>query len=214
MTILIGILKSLIRISLLVILGVLLLSFYIQLETKKYIYEDINLVPRSAAALVPGTSVLKNGELSAVLMDRADSAALLYEKGVVGKILITGDNSTLLYNEVSPVKNYLLAKNVNEKDIFLDHAGFDTYSSMYRARDIFLVDSVIVVTQSFHLRRAIFIARHLGLEAVGFSADRGHYLLKNSLRELLANVKAVINLVTGREPKFLGEKIPLDGEQM
>lgn len=205
-------LKIIIKVFAVIILGVLLLAIVIKIETNKYIYDEIETLPISETAVVPGASILKNGNLSEVLQDRADKAIILYQAGKVSKILVTGDNSTISYNEVNPVRNYLLIKNIPGKDIFLDHAGFDTYSSMYRARDIFKVNSVIVVTQSFHLPRAVFIARHLGLEATGISADSGHYLLRNYGRELLANVKAVLNLIFGRTPKFLGEEIPIIGD--
>ena len=128
------------------------------------------------------------------------------------KILVTGDNGSVAYNEVNPVRRYLLVQGVASEDIFLDHAGFDTYSSMYRARDIFLTDSIVIVTQSFHLPRAIYIARHLGLNAIGFNADKGWYRLRNYNREILADVKAVADLISRRVPKFLGEQIPITGE--
>ncbi|MDD5152503.1 MAG: ElyC/SanA/YdcF family protein [Candidatus Pacebacteria bacterium] len=96
--------------------------------------------------------------------------------------------------------------------IFLDHAGFDTYSSMYRARDVFLVSSIIVATQSFHLPRAIFIAHSLDIKAYGFSADSGSYSIKNYFRELFANVRAVFDLAFLRVPKYLGSTIPIAGD--
>ncbi|MCR4306378.1 MAG: YdcF family protein, partial [Candidatus Yonathbacteria bacterium] len=98
------------------------------------------------------------------------------------------------------------------QDIFLDHAGFDTYSTMYRARDIFGVTSVLIATQSFHLPRAVFIARRLGIVAYGVNADVGHMLFRNYVREALANEKAVLNLIFHRKPKYLGDTIPIMGD--
>src|SRR6185295_18531017 len=95
----------------------------------------------------------------------------LYKAGTVSKILVSGDNSTVSHNEVNPVRDYLLASGIPDRDIFLDHAGFDTYSTMYRARDIFGVASILIATQSFHLPRAVFIARALGVDAYGVDAD-------------------------------------------
>jgi SanA protein len=114
---------------------------------------------------------------------------------------------------VNPVRLYLTRKGVPEEDIFLDHAGFDTYSTMYRARDIFGVVSVLVVTQSFHLPRAVFIAQNLGLQADGVNADVGYIFKRNYARELLANVKAILDLSVSRQPKYLGDPIPIMGEQ-
>ncbi len=184
----------------------------IRLETKKYISETIAEVPHTDSAVILGASTLKNGSLSAVLKHRVDTAIELYEKKKVNKILVTGDNGTLSYNEVNPVRIYLLEKGIPDKDIFLDHAGFDTYSSMYRARDIFLAGRITIVTQSFHLPRAVYIARMLGMDAYGMSADKSEYKTRNYVREVFANVKAVMDLVLKREPKYLGDEIPLTGD--
>jgi len=166
-------------------------------------------IPHTQTALILGSSVSDEGKLSPVLKDRANAAIILYNAGKVKTILISGDNSTTTYNEVNPVKTYLITQGIPEITIFLDYAGFDTYSSMYRARDIFLVGSTTIVSQSFHLPRAVYIAQNLGITAYGFNADDGHYLLRNYLRELFANVKAIGNLTFHTRPKYLGEIVPL-----
>lgn len=193
----------------LLILSVLILNVYIHVDTKSYIYESVSAAPVAQTALVLGAAVLEDGSLSPIFMDRANMAIDLYRAGKVSKILVSGDNSTVEYNEVNPVRLHLLNKGVQDKDIFLDHAGFDTYSSMYRARDIFSVSSVVVVTQSFHLPRSVFIARHLGIDAYGVNADVGHMLLRNYIREVIADEKAILDLIVRRQPKFLGDKIPI-----
>jgi len=201
-------------------LWVLLLLFVLVLisvlvifnESNHSIYESVDVVPSAQVALIPGAAILPGGGLSPVLADRVDMAIKLYKAEKVKKILVTGDNSTLAYNEVNPVRLYLLANSIPDSAIFLDHAGFDTYSSMYRARDIFLTDSIIIVTQGFHLPRAVYIAQELGINAAGLKADNGHYLLRNYIRETLADVKAVIDLTTKRKPKFLGKEIPIMGD--
>lgn len=195
----------------LVILSVIATNLYIQAVTKSYIYETVSESPVAQTALVLGAAVSVDGSLSSIFKDRVDLAVNLYVAGKVSKILVSGDNSTVEYNEVNPVRLYLIDKGVPDEDIFLDHAGFDTYSSMYRARDIFSVSSLLIVTQSFHLPRSVFIARHLGIDAYGVNADIGHMLFRNYLREILANEKAVLNLLVNRQPKFLGEKIPVTG---
>jgi SanA protein len=177
-----------------------------------YIHTTTKNFPHAQVAVILGAAILKDGSLSPVLMDRVTKAISLYKNRNVENILVTGDNGTLAYNEVNPVRLYLLAHGIPDKDIFLDHAGFDTYSSMYRARDIFLAQSMIIVSQSFHLPRAVFIARNLGIDAYGVNADNGHYLLKNYIREIFANCKAVMNLLVHRQPKYLGKEIPLTGD--
>lgn len=191
---------------------VCLTNITIYLATKKYIYSTALESPEAGVVLIPGAAILQNGDLSPIFEDRVDMAIKLYETKKVAKILVSGDNSTVSHNEVNPVRLYLMEKGIPDQDIFLDHAGFDTYSSMYRARDIFGVSSVLIATQSFHLPRAVFIARRLGIEAYGVNADIGHILFRNYMREILANEKAVLNLMFNREPKYLGEKIPITGD--
>lgn len=196
-----------IRLCLLLSLGFVFLCLsivlYVIADTHRYIY-SLGAAPNAEAALVLGASVTSKGVLSPVLKQRADAAIVLYTSGKVEKILVTGDDGTREHNEVYPVGTYLLTAGIPQEDIFLDHAGFDTYSSMYRARDVFAVTSVVVVSQRFHLPRAVFIARHLGLDAVGVDASKNESYFKNSLREIPASIKAIFDLSTYRKPKYLG----------
>ncbi|OGC88362.1 hypothetical protein A2419_00715 [Candidatus Adlerbacteria bacterium RIFOXYC1_FULL_48_26] len=185
---------------------------YVDISTVRFIYGRQEAPPKAPVALVLGASVMSNGTLSAVMKERADRAATLYQSGVVSKILVTGDNSTLQYDEVYPVGKYLLALGVPQADIFLDYAGFDTYSSMYRARDVFGVSHMLIVTQQYHLPRAIFIARTLGVDAYGVDASQeGERYFYNSLREIPASLKAAFDIASGRKPKYLGEQFPVSG---
>lgn len=184
----------------------------IYVNARPYIYNTPEESPQGVVALVPGAAISDTGELSSVFVARIDMAIKLYEAGKVSKILVSGDNSTVSHNEVNPARIYLLSNGVLDQDIFLDHAGFDTYSSMYRARDIFEVSSVVITTQSFHLPRAVFIARRLGIEAYGVRADVENLLFRNYVREMLANEKAVLDLILHRTPKFLGEVLPITGD--
>lgn len=195
----------------LLLIFILTTNLCIYLSTKDYIFDESTAATEVQAVLIPGAAVLISGKLSPIFIDRVDTAIELYEAKKVSKILVSGDNSELSYNEVSPVRTYLLENGIPDADIFLDHAGFDTYSSMYRARDVFGVTSVLISTQAFHLPRAVFIARKLGLDAYGVNADRGYIFKRNYVREILANEKAVFDLFLGREPKFLGEPIPING---
>ena len=198
-------------------LGLLLttyLAYHINKETEAYIYDRVEELPSTYTALVLGASVRRNGELSTMLRDRVESALLLYTKGKIKRFLVSGDNRTTNYNEPVAMKKYLLERGVPEEDIFMDFAGFDTYDSVYRASYIFEVDSAIVVSQRFHLPRAVYIARSMGLNFYGYNGDRREYELesRNRFREVAANVKAWIELLINKEPHFKGDKIPITGK--
>lgn len=175
-----------------------------------YITQSVDEVPHTEVAMILGASVYR-GRPSPILAERADSAIALYKADKVSKILVTGDNGALSYDEVTPVRKYLLDAGIPSQDIFLDHAGFDTYSSMYRAREVFLARSLTIVTQDFHLPRALWIARHLGLEAYGVVAKGGEHSPEDYIREIPASVKALLNVLVDRQPKYLGPTLPLSG---
>lgn len=169
--------------------------------------------PRHAqTALVLGALVHRDGRLSAVLEDRVATAARLYRQGRVDSVLVSGDHGTRRYDEVTPMRKRLVSLGVPERRIFEDHAGFDTWQSVERARTIFGADDVIVVTNGFHLARAVWLARHAGLDAGGVASDRpGGYGIKGreaSVREVLARVKAVV----ARPAPLPGPRIPLTGD--
>ncbi|TVZ51012.1 vancomycin high temperature exclusion protein [Dokdonia sp. Hel_I_53] len=203
----------------LLILGVLMISFimglswYIQSSTKDQISNKIDEIPSVYTVIVLGASVRANGNLSTMLEDRVESALQLYNNGKVERFLLSGDNGTKSYNEPQAMKEYLMQQGVPEDIIFLDYAGFDTYDSMYRASSVFNVKNAVVVTQEFHLPRAIYIANKLNLNYYGLIGDKRAYQQedRNKKRELLANVKAFLELTIGKEPKYLGAHIPIDG---
>ncbi len=188
---------------------IVLIVMDITLESYRYSTTDEKLLPKTQTALVLGAGLLTNGKLSPIFKDRIDTAISLYKKGKVSTILVSGDDGTTTHNEVNPAREYLLTQGVPGGDIFLDHAGFDTYSSMYRARVVFRVESATIVTQSFHLPRSLFIARRLGINAYGIPADQHPYSFKNNIREVLADIKAFFNVMYKRIPKYLGEEIPI-----
>ena len=189
-------------------------NIVIYCSSKGFLYVDQATTPASYVALVPGASVYANGQPSEILADRLDKAFELYEAGKVKRFLLSGDHSTRTYNEVKAMKNYLNKKGVPDSVLFTDHAGLDTYSSMVRAARVFEVDSLIVVTQTFHLRRAVYIARKLGLTAYGYRADVHRYPSINYLmiRESFAGIKAVFEVLFHVNPRFGGEKIPITGD--
>lgn len=187
-------------------------ELYVVAATNSFIY-TASAVPSEQVALVLGASIKGDGELSPVLEERADLAVALYDAHKVSKILVSGDNSTLQYDEVYPVGKYLESKGIPEPDIFLDYAGFDTYSSMYRAKYVFGVTSMIITSQRFHLPRALFIAHALGIEAVGVDAGApGERYVANWLREVPATIKALYDLYVHRQPEYLGMQFPVSGD--
>jgi SanA protein len=172
-------------------------------------------VPHAQAALVLGAQVYKDGRPSIMLADRVNAAADLYEAAKVEKLLLSGDHGRVDYDEVGAMKRMLLARGIPARDIFEDHAGFDTWDSAQRARRVFDVRSAVVVTQQFHMARALYDARRAGLQVTGFAADRRQYgkiMGKLRLREAAARVKTLGDVVTGADPHFLGPQIPITGD--
>ncbi|MEZ7495318.1 ElyC/SanA/YdcF family protein [Leeuwenhoekiella aequorea] len=190
------------------------LSYRIKSYSEPYIFDTAAETPKVYSVIILGTSVLSNGELSTMLRDRVESALLLYKTGKVTRFLVSGDNGSTSYNEPQAMKRYLRERGVPEEAIFMDYAGFDTYDSIYRASYIFEIDNAIVVSQRFHLPRAIYIARQMGLNYYGYNGDRRAYDLemRNRFREILANVKAFFELTFNKEPHFKGDKIPITGK--
>ena len=211
-----GILKKLILLALIpVAVFCLFVLLPINLITKDYIYSDVNSLPRKQAIIVLGAKVYDNRHLSAMLQDRVDSAVELFLKDKSQRILVSGDHGHVAYDEVNTIKRYLLEKNVPAENIFLDHAGFDTYDSLYRAHAIFGIENAVVVSQGFHLPRAVYIGRWLGVDTYGFIADRQKYAggtFFNSVREVIADIKAVFDVSFGVKPRFLGDAIPIGGD--
>ena len=151
-----------------ILLLVVFANYQIISTSNKYIIKNFSDLPHAQAVLLLGAKVKSDGMPSGILQDRIDTAIELYNAKKVDKILVSGDHGTKQYDEVNAMRKYLLDKNIPPQDIFLDHAGFDTYDSLYRARDIFQAKSLIVDTQNFHLNRALYIGKQLGLNLVGF----------------------------------------------
>ena len=195
--------------------GFLTINYYVERLGAKYIYTTQD-VPAADTVLVLGAYVLPDGTLSTMLQDRVMAGYELYENGKVPKIIVSGDHGRQDYDEVNTMKDFIKSKGVTGQDIFMDHAGFSTYESLYRARDIFQVKKVIIVTQRYHLPRAIFIARELGLEAYGVASDNHDYgpvMAKYEVREMAARNKDFWTAkVFKPEPTFLGDAIPVFGD--
>ncbi|NUM50875.1 MAG: YdcF family protein [Flavobacteriales bacterium] len=197
-------------------LSFILLSLWANLsitsQTKNFLYSDINTVPSHKAALVLGTSKYRsNGEKNLYFLYRIQAAALLYKTHKVTYIIVSGDNSTMQYNEPNTMKKELIKLGIPDSVVYLDFAGFRTLDSVVRCKEIFDQKEFIIVSQKFHNERAVFLARKHHIEAIGFNAKDvdAYYGFKTNLREYFARIKVFIDLITGKEPKFLGEKIEL-----
>ncbi len=184
---------------------VLGLRAHIEQETKLLIYNSVNDVPPTETVIILGASVFSDGKLSNILKDRVDTAFKLYKENKIDNFLVTGDHRSDEYNEVKAMRDYLIYRGVPKEKIILDHSGIDTYDSMYRAGTVFEIENAIVVTQKFHLPRAIFIAKHLDLTYTGLPAQSNSYrtTYKIKRRELFANFKAVYELLIKSRPKSL-----------
>ena len=164
--------------------------------------------------LVLGCGLRRDGFPSQMLRDRLDVAIEAYQKGLAPKLLMSGDHGQVDYDEVNAMKDYAMAQGIPSEDIFMDHAGFSTYESMYRAKAIFHCEKVIIVTQNYHLYRAIADARAMGMEATGISANRRLFARQwyFTLRESVARVKDTIWSIVKPRPTYLGESIPIFGD--
>jgi vancomycin permeability regulator SanA len=163
--------------------------------------------------MVLGASVKSDGTPSKMLRDRLDVAIMMYKNGAAPKILLSGDNGQVGYNEVEVMKEYVLNAGVRQSAVFLDHAGFSTYDSVYRAKDVFQVDSMIVVTQRYHIYRALYACERLGIDAVGVASNQATYVNqdKRDFREVLARTKDFFMLIFKPDPTYLGDAIPISG---
>lgn len=194
-----------------VVIAIIALQFHIKRSSRSFIHSEIEQINPVYTGIVLGASVRPDKSLSPILQDRVDAALKAYEAGKFKRFLLSGDHGEKNYDEVNAMKTYLNNRGVNDSVIFLDHAGFDTYDSMYRARDIFQVEDVVIFTQEFHLPRAVYLARKLGLDAQGYVSDMREYQANNRLqrREWLANVKAWSELNIEKQPTYTGNVIPI-----
>ena len=195
--------------------GVLSVNAYIKNVGKARILtvEDAAALSNVDCIIVLGCQVRADGSLSDMLHDRLLRGVEVYQAGAAGKLLMSGDHGRTNYDEVGAMKRFAVENGVPSEDVFMDHAGFSTYETMYRAKEIFQAQKVVIVTQEYHLYRAIYIAEQLGLEAYGVSADLRSYRgqSKRDLREVLARCKDFGMCIYKPEPTYLGEVIPVSG---
>jgi SanA protein len=184
---------------------------YILLSTDGEATSDVADVPPAEVAIVPGAQVMGNGHMSGMLADRVSQASALWHDGKVKKILVSGDHGSWKYDEPDTMRKALVKDGVAPEDIFEDHAGFDTWATMVRARSIFNVKDAVVVTQGFHMPRALYLAEEAGIHVSGFLADQHHWGAngkKGEVREVFARVKALWD-TTMNTPAMAGVRIPI-----
>ncbi len=210
---------ALLSLCLLAILYVFGVNAYVVESTKDKIVDLHNSagLEEIDCILILGCKVQSDGTLSHMLNDRMEVGVDAYfgqvVEGRAPKILVSGDHGTVEYNEVEAMKQFAIDKGIASSEIFMDHAGFSTYESIYRAKEIFGAKKIIIVTQEYHLYRALYIAESLGVEAYGISANLRSYVgqAKYDVREILARNKDFISAIFKPEPTYLGDKISLDG---
>lgn len=206
---------TLIIIIILSIIYVFSINAYVKLSTKDKILtikeasklEDIDCI------LVLGAGIWGD-KPSPMLEDRLLTGIELYNNNISDKIVMSGDHGQKEYDEVNIMKEYAIEKGIESSNIFMDHAGFSTYESIYRLKEIFKAKKVVIVTQKYHLHRALYIAKQLGLEAYGVNSDPRNYQGQTfrEIREILARNKDFINCIIKPKPTYLGESIPVSGD--
>lgn len=188
------------------------IDFYVKKSTEKYILSPENAGSGYDCILVLGCGV-HGSTPSHMLEDRLLQGVELYKNGASNKMLMSGDHGRVNYDEVNVMKTFAIERGVPSEDVFMDHAGFSTYESMYRAKEIFKAEKILIVTQDYHLHRAIFDARALGLDACGVASNPRTYSgqLYRDIREILARNKDFLYSIIKPEPTYLGEAIPVQG---
>ncbi len=185
-------------------------NLFIVISTKPFISNTLENIGENRVWIVLWAKVKIGGIPSDILKDRLDGSINAYKIGKIQRIIVSGDNSTVEYDEPTVMKEYLVKNWISEKDISLDYAGFDTYDSLYRAKEIFWVSKITIFTQWFHLPRSVFIAQNIWIDALGFATDYHIYTSerKNEFRETFARLKAWFDVkIWHSKPKFLGEPI-------
>jgi len=210
------IMLSILLLGIIGIASILGIDSYVRNQSKDYILDSIDAskLEDVDAILVLGCQVKESGYPSAMLRDRLNRSIELYKLDASNKIIMSGDHGRNEYDEVNTMKQFAVDEGIPSSDIFMDHAGFSTYESMYRAKEIFGVNKIIIVTQEYHLYRAIYDAKALGIEAYGVSSDYFRYSgqLYRDIREVLARVKDFGYTLFKPEPTFLGDSIPINGD--
>ena len=208
------IIKYVVIVLIIMILIFLAINFYVKLSTKKQIIDnnDYSNLEDIDCIIILGAGIWGD-KPSPMLEDRLLEGISLYENNVSKKIIMSGDHGREEYDEVNIMKKFAIEKGVPSENIFMDHAGFSSYESIYRAKEIFGANKIVIVTQKYHLYRALYIANQLGIEAYGVGADPRQYVgaTYRELREILARNKDFVKCIFKPEPTYLGDTIPVSG---
>ncbi len=210
--------RGIISLMFLVILGILSLfgiNIYVKASVSKKLYqqEQAEKLPKVDCIMVLGAGLKADGSPNFMLKDRLNAAISLYRKGISHRLLMTGDHGRKDYNEVQAMKDYAMQAGIPADHIFMDHAGFSTYESAYRAKNIFQISSTVIITQKYHLYRALYCAEKLGINAYGMCAKEVHYGGQwiRDAREVVARSKDVAYCLLRKKPTYLGDPIPITG---
>ncbi len=202
--------------ALLVMAFTLGINAYVKGTADNYIMslDEVSELTDVDCVLILGCAVLPDNKPSKMLADRLEAGMEVYETGVAPKILVSGDHGQMYYDEVSVMRDYYIDLGVPSENVFMDHAGFSTYESMYRAKHIFEAEKIVIITQDYHLYRAVYSARELGIEAYGVASDGSNYQGQTyrDFREMLARVKDFFFAHFEVLPTHLGETIPVSGD--
>ena len=197
---------------LLVLLSTFTINIIVNISTSKKLYTSTQNIPSNKVGLLLGTTkYLYGGQINLYYQYRINAAVRLYKANKIKFILISGDNSRKEYDEPTTIKEDLIKQGIPENKIFLDYAGFRTLDSVVRCKKIFNQSSITVISQKFHNQRAIYIAKYHGIKAIGYNAKDVSikYGFKTMVREKLARVKMILDLIINNQPKYLGKKIQI-----
>lgn len=209
--------KKIIKWGILMILILIIIvfgiNFFVKFSTSKLIVDNNSKEFENIDCILVLGAGIWNNEPSPMLKDRLDVAIELYNNKKASKIIMSGDHTKENYDEVNAMKKYAIDKGVKSEDIFMDHAGISTYDSIYRAKNIFAADKIIIVTQKYHLYRSLYIAECLGIEAFGVEATPKKYSgdFAREIREILARDKDFVKSIFKPKSKYLGDTIPVSG---
>ncbi|MDX1350128.1 MAG: ElyC/SanA/YdcF family protein [Putridiphycobacter sp.] len=198
--------------SMLILLTIFAISYYVSCSAKNDVYSELKHLPYNKVGLFLGTGKhLKSGTVNLYYQYRIDATIELYKAGKIDFVLVSGDNSVANYDEPTTIKHDLIAAGIPENKIVLDYAGFRTFDSVVRSKKIFGLDSVTIISQLFHNERALFLANKYNINAVAYNAKDVNikYGFRTQMREKLARVKMMLDLLFGKEPRYLGEKVEI-----
>nr|WP_294926030.1 ElyC/SanA/YdcF family protein [uncultured Flavobacterium sp.] len=204
--------KIALYVSIILLILIVAVNSHVKSSTKRDIHYSLRKFPKNDVGIIFGAGI--NGDQpSKYLKDRLDAGIFLYKAKRINKILLSGDNGSNEYDELTVMKNYCFKHGVDTTKIFIDYAGFDTYSTMYRAKHIFKIKKATLISQKYHLNRAVYIGQKLGIKSAGYSANKGEYngYKYVCFREYLSTFKSFFDVLRNREPHFSGNPIDING---